>query len=549
MSDNVTAFKTIIFRIPDLRFSLGMILFSALLFASGFYGFLGIFTTIDVGFFTVLVPVLSLSAASIASGELFHNFLPEYPRKWAYFLSLSNLTILYLYGLMLLFTNSFEAAWNVFWLGLVTVFLSNLLVLMLTLGYQRIGRILPLSFVQPVGVLILFHFFLGGPLNITLGSYLLNFGVVVLSGILLLMVFGLFEYLLRANSSGISILKLTSGLLQKKQEALDLGYPSRPDVQTFEVDNGESYKIAAPWVHPGPLEGFGGGNLSSHIISSLNNGKKGFFFHVPSSHKSDPADPKDSEKLLEALKSPEKHSKASKMIKREYGNIKYYGRRYGDSSIVFLEAEKFGKYDDFDVSIFNELIDPEKTIVVDLHSHDRNDYDVEECWYGTEDAEKLRTSFKEFVEELEAQPLYTYSAGFHVNDPGSPMTALVEGVDEQKTLLLGVEGNGISEKMREKARQQRKDFNKVVVFSTDTHASIHEMSSEKTLERSEIDSLVDTADQNLKEASAGITSSKAKEMKLLREDYMSLIFSINILIRLIPLSLILVFLGLAVWML
>ncbi len=549
MSDNVTAFKAIIFGIPRLKFSLGVMIFSGPIFAMFFYGLLGVLTTIEVGFFTVLVPILALLGASLASGELFHRFLPEYPRKWSYFLSLSNLLIMYLYGLILLMTNSFEPAWNVFWLGLVTIFLSNLLVLMLTLGYQRIGRILPLSFVQPVSVLLLFHFFLGGPLEISLGSYLLNFGVIVLAGLLILLIFGLFEYLLRANSSGISILKLTSGLLQKKQEALDLGYPSKPDVQTLEIDNGQNYRIAVPWVHPGPLEGFGGGNLSSNIINELNREGKGFFFHVPSTHKSDPADPKDSKKLLKALETPEKSSKASKMIERSYGDIKYCGRRYGDKKLVLLEAEQFGKYDDFDVSIFNEVIDPETTIVVDLHSHDRNDYDVEECWYGSEDAERLRSSFEKFVEELDEQPLDNYSAGFDVEHMTSPMTALVEEVGGQKTLLLGVEGNGISEKMRQKAREKRRDFDRVIVFSTDTHASIHEMSSEKELDEEKMDSLIKNAEESVMAASAGITSNEADEMKILREDYMSLIFSINILIRLIPLSLLLVFLGLAVWML
>jgi len=68
-----------------------------------------------------------------------------------------------------------------------------------------------------------------------------------------------------------STLQLSSGILGKKAETLDLGYPTRPDVQTLKFENqtGE-IDISIPWVHSGPMAGLGGGRLSTDVIEDLN---------------------------------------------------------------------------------------------------------------------------------------------------------------------------------------------------------------------------------------------------------------------------------------
>jgi len=549
MTDNVNIFENIIFRIPPLKSTVIGMLGAGLLYSILIYFMANTFTKWPADFPTVSLIVFSSIIISIIAGEISHHLLKEYPRKWGYFLSASNLAIMFIYGFILTLTNSFGSAWNVMWLGLISVFVSNIIVLLVSLSYEQVKRILIFSLIQPVSILVLFHLLLGGRLGIPFLPYLLNMFILIVAAVLILIALGVMEYLLRANTSGISVLELTSGLLQKSPRALDLGYPAKPDVQTLSIKTADKeFTGAIPWVHPGPLEGFGGGKLSSQIIEQLNKKSSGFFLHVPSTHKSDPSDPDDTQNLIDALGTPEKVSKVSKLVEETYGDITFYGRKLEDGKkIVFLDAQDFRKYDDFDVSIFREIIDTQNTVVVDLHSHDRNHKDVEECWYGTEDAEELRESFKKFLERLDSEKLEKYSAAIEVDTNGRPVMALIEDVGDQKTLILGIEGNGISKEFRSIPDSFQKEFDKVLCFSTDTHVSIHEMSADTQVDISRPRKLVERALENLSPAEIGIGSSKADEMKLLKEDYQGLIFSINILVRLLPLTLLLIYLGLVVW--
>ncbi|MFB6200199.1 MAG: DUF2070 family protein, partial [Candidatus Nanohaloarchaea archaeon] len=351
------------------------------------------------------------------------------------------------------------------------------------------------------------------------------------------------EYLFKSNVSNVSAIWLTSALFQKKQEELDLGYRSRPEVQSLEISNesGE-FSFCIPWIHPGPLEGFGGGRATSDIIEKLNEKAEGFFLHVPSTHKSDPTDPKDYQKILEAMKKPEKRfSNASKLFKKKIGETTFYGRKFNDKKVIYLDNKEF---DDFESSVFKEILDLENTVLVDLHNHPKNEAERKELWYGTEKAEKIRKRLKDFIEELEEKETPDYKAGFSADIEGKPVSALIEEVKGQKTVLFGVEGNEKGRELQKLEEQYRDKFDEVLVFSTDTHQSIHDLSKKTQVEISRVRSTVKKAEENLSSAAIGLKKSKTEPMNLLQEDYSGLIFSINILVRSLGLTLIMVYLGL-----
>lgn len=548
MGQNIETFEKVIFNIPRLKTIITSLTLLGFIYSAVLYFSINAFAPININPFIIpLLAVFLFILPGVLSGEALYRFLPDYPRRWGYFLALSNQLIIFLYSLIMTGANDFGTAWKIFWLGLTTVYLANFLILMISIGQKYIRRISLLSLVHPLILLASFHFFLGSFLQIPLTAYMANFLVVIFAGIILLSVIVIAEYLIDTNIENVSVLTLTSGLFQKGQKALDIGYPTRPDVQTLEIENKEGkYTFAIPWVHPGPLEGFGGGKITSEIIEKLNQGGEGFFLHVPSTHKSDPTNPEDHSKILDALEEPEKGGRASKLVKKEYPEITFYGRRIGDKKIVFLETED---YDDYEMPVFREVIDTEDTVLVDLHNKDREQEDPDAVWYNTTTATQLRSNLKDFLEELEDQELEDYSAGFSTDLEGRSASATIEKVGGQKTLLMGVEGNGASKELRDLREKYREDYDEVLLFTTDTHASLKEMSSDQQVDPDRIINTVSKAESSLSKASIGFTNQKAAEMDLLQEDYSGLVFSVNILLRLLPLTLILLYLALVIWVL
>jgi putative membrane protein len=264
---------------------------------------------------------------------------------------------------------------------------------------------------------------------------------------------------------------------------------------------------------------------------------------VPSTHKADPAEPESSDKVLEAVEKPEKSFEASKLVRKDYENVTFYGRKFDDQKIVFMDAD----WDDFEMPVFKEMIDLENVILVDMHCHDREIEEREDVWYGTEEARELREALTDFLGQLEHAELDEYSAGFTTDTDGTPVMSLIEEVGDQKTLTIGIEGNGTSEKVRELRERLRDDYDQVLVFSTDTHRSIHDLSSKKQVEIDRIEEAVEQAGSDISKASIGISQSEAGPMNLLQEDYHGLIFSINILTRLLLLALLVMYIWLVYW--
>jgi len=496
----------------------------------------------------VSIPVIAFAlflVPGLVAAELYYIFLPEYPRKWGYFLSLVDQFIIFMFSVLLTFSDTFPIAWNVIWLGLTTLYINNFFVLVLSVGPDLKRRISLLSLIQPALILTGFHIALGRFLEISALSYATNFLVVLGAALVLLLTIQITDFLVGSNVSNISMFELASALLNNKQEKLDIGRAVRPDIQTLELKNSSGLKrIAVPWIHPGPIEGFGGGQITADIIEKLNETGEGFFFHVPSCHQMDPSDPEDSEKVISALEKADKTGKASKLYSEEFMDCKLYGRVFGDQKIVYMDHKGF---DDYDSSIFEEEIDKDKVTVIDLHKQPKGSR-LGEMRYGTQQAEKIRNNLREFIDELDELPQEEYNAGFQKSEGLKHDMAMVEKVGGQKTLLFGIEGNDTSDELVELEKEFRGSFDDVLLFTTDTHASVHDLSDEKQIIKGDLRNTVEKAAQDVSPASLGLSNRKAEEMNFLKDDYFGLIYTINILVRLIPIALIVMYVALAIWL-
>lgn len=542
-SDNIDIFKKIIFSLPPLKYQItGMFLLGAIYTVGSFLAFEA-FSPLSISL--MMLPVFYLLIfilPSLSAAEISHRALKTYPRRWSYFLSLVNQLALFLYLMVLSGANNAVNAWNIVWLLLITVYLINFLVLAMSVGLEYMKKISVISLIQPAVLSMVFYFFVGRSLEISTYNYVFSFASFLTAAGFLMGILLTVNYLIRSNTD-VSAFRLTSGLLQNRREALDLGFDSRPLIQTLKIDNGEESTFLAPWVHPGPLAGFGGGKMSEKIISELNQDGKGFFMHVPCTHKEDLADPEDSEKLLRAESEPEFSEKASKMIYREYEPVEFFGRKIGDKKIVFMESEGI---DDYDVGVFTEKVDRENVLLVDLHNHDIHEGPEKEVQYGTVEASELRESFEDFLEELDGLDLHDYYAGVHVSDEGDIM-ALTERVEDQEVLLIGSDTNGVTEDLRDLSRDLESEYDYSLIFSTDTHASIHEMAKLEKTDTKKVGKVVQASRKDLGPARIGLSSMESEPVSLLKYDYNGLVSSVNILIRLVIISLFVFYFLLVLW--
>lgn len=542
-ADNADIFRKIVFGLPSLKTQITAIFLLSFVYTGIAYRAFQMFGPVDAGLSLTPIGFLIFLIPSLMAGEFFYRMLPPYPRNWSYFLALVNQLILFLYALVLSGANNAGNAWSLIWLTLITIYLANILVLIMSIGAEYYKRILGISMLQPVILVAVFHIFVGSVMNIATSSYIFSIAALLVAATFLILLLFTVDYLIKTNTS-VSAYELTSGILQNKRSALDLGFESRPEVQTLQIDNGEKFTMVAPWVHPGPLGGLGGGKLSGTLIEELNREGSGFFLHVPCTHKEDLADTSDWKKIHSAITAPEKENRASKMFSKEYDNARFYGRRFNDKKLVFLESEGI---DDYDIGVFMENIDKENVLLVDLHNHDIQNGPDKEVQYGTVEAENLKASFDDFLEELGEQDLHDYSAGFKVAESEQGLMAMCEKVDNQEVLLLGTDTNGVTPDLRDLRKSHLSEFDEVLLFSTDTHESVHEMSKMKNSDIDAMQDAVEDAVDSVKPASIGLGSRKSESLKLLKYDYNSLVFSFNIMIRLIFIALAIFYLFLVLW--
>ena len=573
-ADNVDAFQRLVFSVPSLRVQA-----AAIAVLSGVYG---VVTFAAFSVFTPFVPspsrivpiaVLLYLLPFAVAAELFARALDGYPRSWSYFLALVTQFVFFVYALVLSGADTVANAWSIVWLLFVTLYLINIFVLVVSTGIDRLRRILAVALAQPAALIVAFYAFAGGDLGFATYRHVFAFASLGIAAGFLVLVLVVVDYLIRSNTD-VSAFALTSGLLRDDRESLDLGVEARPFVETLAVDNGDRLTLAAPWVHPGPLGGFGGGQLSGSVIDALNGrraiegterpeaaadggatvgsgGDAGFFLHVPCTHKEDLSDPADSERILDAVSDPDLTGRASRLVtatytdREGYGDVRFHGRRIGDKEVIVLHGEGI---DDYDTGVFMSDVDHDEVLLIDQHRHDiQNGPDVE-IQYGSAEADRLKRAFDDFRERLAAEPLDDYAAGFALSRTGQDALAFVESVDGQEVLWIGVDTNGLTPDVRAAADGYREEFDAVIPFSTDTHASIHELANMRESDTDAIDDAVDRAVDDLAPATVGLASRRTEPVKLLKNDYNGLVFSVNILIRLTIIALVTLYALLVLWL-
>ncbi|SEH39815.1 putative membrane protein [Halopenitus malekzadehii] len=544
-ADNVDVFQRLVFSLPPLKAQIPALVVLSLVYSFGMHLAFTVFTPIRLTIPLVLVAgSLVFLLPFLFAGELFHQVLPRYPRSWSYFLALVNQFVLFVYGLILSGADTTGNAWSIVWLAFITLHVNNVLVLLISTGIEYYKRILVVSSAQTGILIAVFYLFVGGALGIETYRHVFSLASVAIAAVFVVLILLAVEYLIKSNTD-VSAFTLTAGLLRNDRESLDLGFESEPHVQTLSIDNGDRLTLAAPWIHPGPLGGFGGGQLSGTVISELNAEGTGFFLHVPCTHKEDLANPDDAEKVLDAVADPEQVSRASRLVSEDYGEIEFFGRRFDGKRIVFLHAEHI---DDYDTGVFMRDVEESSVLLVDLHKHDIQEGPEKEVQYGTAEANRLKGHFDDFLETLEAAPLHEYEAGFDVHLDDQDLFAMVEVVDGERTLLLGTDTNGVTADMRDLEEEYREEFDHVLLFSTDTHASIHDLANMKRSNVTAMRRAVENAAASVAPATIGLTSRTTRPLDLLKNHYNGLVFSVNILIRLTIISLFLFYFVLIVWM-
>jgi putative membrane protein len=577
-ADNVDAFQRFIFSVPPLRIQAAALVALSVVYAVGTVGGIWLFTPFAPEPSRILpVAVLIFLVPFVVAAELFPRVLDGYPRSWSYFLALTSQFVLFVYALVLSGADNVGNAWSIIWLSFITLYLINILVLVVSTGIDRFDRILLVSLVEPAGLIAAFYALGGSELGFSTYRHVFAFASLLIAAGFLVLVLVVVDYLIKSNTD-VSAFALTSGLLRNDRESLDLGVEARPAVETFAVDNGRRLTVAAPWVHPGPLGGFGGGQLSGNLIEALNEGRgvdgaeraetaaatdggaaaaasadaAGFFFHVPCTHKEDLSNPADAERILDAVADPDRTERVSRLVTASYGeregyaDVRFHGRRIGDKEVIVLHGEGI---DDYDTGVFMRDVDHDEVLLIDQHRHDiQNGPDVE-IQYGSATADRLKRAFDDFRDRLaDADLVEDYAAGFAVTRTGQDALAMVERVDGQEVLWIGVDTNGLTPDVRATADEYRAEFDAVIPFSTDTHASIHELANKRESDIDAIEGAVDRAVDDVAPATVGFESNRTEPVKLLKNDYNGLVFSVNILIRLTLISLVILYALLVLWL-
>jgi putative membrane protein len=587
---NLESFEVFVVSIPRTRRVAGYILGVGLLAGLLTYG--ALLVASDPGAMTelpwlagteaptALVLVAAFAVAALVGGEATHLLVTAFPRSWGHYLALVCLVLAgILVPVAVLLGGATDSAPAPVWFALGTAFLFSAQVLVISDDIPGVWRQVPASAVQPA--LLFGGLTVATPLSPSLSTHAPYIAVLVGVGVGLVLASGFAELLMRANVPEVRAFEVTSNLVQRTPLHLGMGFSLDRPVQTFAVDtDGGRTRITAPWVHPGILEGIGGARLTPNVLGALNgqtdenpgdgennipwngsnpggdhssgdspdggstdDGERGFFWHVPCTHLSDSPDPYVHEPVLDAVGDPETSGEASRLISRTYDGTTFHGRRYGDERVVFFESDEFA---DIEVDIFGEVIDPERTLVVDRHVR-VEEKGREEIHVDAPETERLREYLRDFLAVLDEQPLAEYRAGDAVDldVKGISLYALVEEVDDQHTAYVVADRNERPHALVDAREALADEYDEVLLFTTDTHASVYENRFDPQTGPERMRDLVAAAADAVTDAEAGLTA-EWTEVELMREDYQRLMFSLNILARVYIVSLAALYVLLAV---
>ncbi|MDY6766332.1 MAG: DUF2070 family protein, partial [Candidatus Nanohaloarchaea archaeon] len=330
MSDNVDFYRRFLIRPPETR-----VLAAATVVLSAVFGAASVF---------LLSPVSSVRLNLVGAGvaALFFYLLPAVlaaeittrgaglQRQFTYLMGLADQVIVFFFAVTIPFTDTAAEAWQVMWLGLATVYLANLVMVLMVRGRRSLHWNLLYPVIYPAIVLVTFHVFIGQLVGIPKTLYLQNSVFFIVSAGLLLLTIANYTFIMHANIDMSALDFFPAVVLGEKRE-LPGGIHTDVHHSALHIHNDTDHVFTVPWVHPGPVDGFGGGHLTAELTSDGS-----FPLHIPSYHTLDLADPA----AIDRFRTPpdaEPGRTASKMEKLEENGFTLWGRRYEGGTVVYIQ--------------------------------------------------------------------------------------------------------------------------------------------------------------------------------------------------------------------
>ncbi|MDY6766274.1 MAG: DUF2070 family protein, partial [Candidatus Nanohaloarchaea archaeon] len=527
MSDNVDFYRRFLIRPPRLR-----VLVPATAALGVVFGVISVF---------LLSPVSSVGVNLVgaAVAALFFYTLPAFlsaeitargtgiQRQLTYLMGIADQVIVFFFAVTIPFTDSAAEAWQVMWLGLATVYLANLTMVLMARGRRKLHWNLLYPLIYPVFVLAAFHLFIGQLVGIPRTLYLQNSVFFLISAVLLLITIANYTFIMHANID-MSALDFFPAVILGEEKELPGGIHTDVHHATLQVENGAEHTFTVPWVHPGPVDGFGGGRLTSELIDADT-----FPLHIPSYHTLDLADPADIDRFRPAPE-PATTGQASRLEKLEENGFTLWGRRYDGGTVVYIQNRGI---DDYEPSIAYDLKEEYPDLVlVDLHNQTVGEG---EKWlqHMDTDRELLEAAVATMMARLDDAEMHDYRAG--VGGDGG-VRCLVEEVDGQRTCLLGVNASDAPQELHDIAASL--EFDEVLPFTTDAHEDLFSMAA-PTVDTDALQEAVDEARNDVDDAAAGVAHGTVDDVRVIGKEYEGLITTMNVMARLVPITLVLYYIG------
>lgn len=537
MKDNVDFYRRFVVELPNLMEFRFIVVFFG--FAAGSISTWVLSPTTSVSFNLLggfVVSLLFYILPAFISAEVLHR-VGHITGQWAYLVAVMDQVMVFFFALAIAISTS-VTAWQIMWLGLALIYITNIFLVVMARGRGGLYVNLLYALLFP-GILIgSFHLLIGRLIGIPRTIYLQNSILFLVGAVLLLLTIWMYDFLLRANVEGLSGADFTSVLILGEERALSGGVSTDARHQALHIEQeaGEVLRYTIPWVHPGPVEGFGGGRLTQELIE-----QDTFFLHVPSNHALDLADPADIDRFR-PLPDTDLHETATKLYRVEEGGFTLWGRRYGEKEdgdmIVYIQNREL---DDYDPAIINEIKNGyDGLCLIDLHNQDVAGGNP---WLQGIDprAKYLKRAVDRMVGQLQDAEEYPYQAGFFWSQE---YCCLVEEVDGQEICLIGIDGNDAPPVLYTVEDVLQSRFEEALVFTTDSHKRLVDLASPRSYDRGELLRAVESAEEQVSTARAGIGERMVENVTVLGEQYSSLIFTLNIMARLVPISLILYYVAL-----
>ncbi len=242
----------------------------------------------------------------------------------------------------------------------------------------------------------------------------------------------------------------------------------------FRNKNGVKAVFVAPYIHPGPFGEVGGSDISTKLEKSLGMDNL-MVFHTTTTHDNNVATEEDVSKIADAVRELMdgdcESDKMSTPIRFSIGSHGVMAHRFGDYAFVALLPEH-AEFDDVElnsgIAIMKSLRGVFKDVMC-IDAHNNFDENAQPLSLTRGDVHKIGENMKNLKNEF---PIKMGYAAVEFNGHSIGPGGIRAAVFDCKTKLCGyvlVDGNNISQGLRNKIRENLKDLAEVEVFSTDNH--------------------------------------------------------------------------------